>query len=74
MSKSKQVQDMYLKLLNDKLYEIWCVDQQEKETAEMIKQLGCEELFKDSIEYNKKKRKKLTEEAEELLQSWRKSL
>ena len=74
MSKSKQVQDMYLKLLNDKLYEIWCVDQREKETAEMIKQLGCEELFKDSIEYNKKKRKKLTEEAEELLQSWRESL
>ena len=74
MSKSKQVQDMYLKLLNDKLYEIWCVDQREKETDEMIKQFGCEELFKKSIEYDKKKRKRLTEEAEELITAWRESL
>ena len=74
MSKSKQVQDMYLKLLNDKLYEIWCVDKLEKETAEMIKQVGCEELFKNAIEYDKKKRKRLTEEAEELLTAWRESL
>ena len=74
MSKSKQVQDMYLKLLNDKLYEIWCVDQREKETAEMIKQFGCEERFKKSIEYDKKKRKRLTEEAEELITAWRESL
>ena len=74
MSKSKQVQDMYLKLLNDKLYEIWCVDQREKETDEMIKQFGCEELFKKAIEYDKKKRKRLTEEAEELLTVWRESL
>ena len=74
MSKSKQVQDMYLKLLNDKLYEIWCVDQREKETDEMIKQFGCEELFKKAIEYDKKKRKRLTEEAEELLTAWRESL
>ena len=74
MSKSKQVQDMYLKLLNDKLYEIWCVDQREKETAEMINQFGCEELFKKSIEYDKKKRKRLTDESEELLTAWRESL
>ena len=74
MSKSKQVQDMYLKLLNDKLYEIWCVDQREKETPEMIKQFGCEELFKKAIEYDKKERKRLTEEAEELLTAWRESL
>ena len=74
MSKSKQVQDMYLKLLNDKLYEIWCVDKREKETAEMIKQFGCEELFKKAIEYDKNKRKRLTEEAEELLTAWRESL
>ena len=74
MSKSKQIQNMYFRLLNDKLYEIWSLEQMEKEAAEMIKQFGCEHLFNESIDYNRNKRKRLTEEAEELLQTWRESL
>ena len=74
MSKSKQIQNMYFRILNDKLYEIWSLEQMEKEAAEMIKQFGCEHLFNKSIDYNRNKRKRLTEEAEELLQTWRESL
>ena len=74
MSKSKQIQNMYFRLLNDKLYEIWSLEQMEKEAAEMIKQFGCENLFNKSIDYNRNKRKRLTEESEELLQTWRESL
>ena len=74
MSKSKQIQNMYFGLLNDKLYQIWRIDQTEKEIAEMVKQFGCEPLFDNLKEHNRDKRKKLTDEAEELFQTWRESL
>ena len=74
MRKSKQIQNMYFRLLNDKLYEIWSLKQWERESSEMIKQFGRERLFNKSIEYDRNKRKELTEEAKELYQAWRGSL